>query len=86
MNLLFVEENIYSVIQYILSVGSLPHISDQTFSGGDQSQLSSLLSGNLCSIKGDGQSVFKEEYCLKGIKTQEPGLDRGVEKAFLRKC
>lgn len=83
MYLIFEEENVYSVIEEIL-VENLSHASACIFSG-EQKQTSGLPSGSLCSIKGDGQSVLKENTTvLKELK--EANLDIGVKKAFLRKC
>lgn len=66
-------------------IESPPHVRDQIF-GGEPEQTSSLFSGSLCSVKGDGQNA----HCLKrkedGLKTKESDPDGGVKKAFQRKC
>lgn len=61
IHLIFEEEKMCSVTQQILLVERLPHASDWIFGRGEQNQTSGLLSGSLCSIKGDGQSILREK-------------------------
>lgn len=69
IHLIFKEENVCSVTQQILLVERLPHVSDWIFGGGEQNQTSGLLSGSLCSIKGDGQSILSaKNIVLKEVK------------------
>lgn len=61
MYLIFEEKSVYLVSQHVLLVESLPHVSTWVFGGGEQHQTSSLLSGSLCSVRGDGLSTSNEK-------------------------